>query len=111
MPFMEIPSSSEITATFIRDVADSPYGSQFDIMLNQAYSDGMIQSPMTMDKATTLVVIRLRSVRYTFHMFFILVDLLITHIFIIVIINLANRIVRILIGCIINCNSGLDIVQ
>ena len=36
IPFRSIPSSSEYTDIFMREVADSPYGSQFDMMLNQA---------------------------------------------------------------------------
>ena len=52
-------------------MADSPYGSQLDQLLNHAYNAGIMLNPITITTATTLEPRRLASIRNTRKTFFI----------------------------------------
>ena len=60
-PPMSIPSSAEYTAILRFDVDSGPYGSQLDNILNHAYSDGIMERPITITTATTFVLTLLKS--------------------------------------------------
>ena len=82
-PSISVPWSQLATTTFKLAVDASPYGSQLDMMLNQAYKLGITVRPMIITTATTFVASLFASEVKIRIMFLILFVLLFICIFIV----------------------------